>query len=63
MEFLGELPLDIAIRQTSDEGRPIVVSSPESPHAQVYRRIATRIWEKVSAALETPGRAPRIVVQ
>ncbi len=59
-EFLGELPLDVAIRETSDGGKPIVVSQPDSPHAQVYKQIATRIWEKLSGAEK---RAPRIVVQ
>ncbi|HUB96727.1 MAG TPA: iron-sulfur cluster carrier protein ApbC [Stellaceae bacterium] len=58
--FLGELPLDIAIRETSDSGRPIVVSDPDSPHAQVYRTIAERVW----AALGPGERAaPRILVQ
>jgi ATP-binding protein involved in chromosome partitioning len=60
-EFLGELPLDVAIRETSDSGRPIVVSEPDSPHAQVYKQMATRIWEKLSDATER--KAPRIVVQ
>lgn len=59
-EFLGELPLDAAIRETSDGGKPIVVSEPDSPHAQVYRQIATRIWEQLSGA---ERKAPRIVVQ
>ena len=59
-EFLGELPLDVVIRETSDSGRPIVASQPESPHAQVYKQIATRIWEKLSGA---ERKAPRIVVQ
>jgi len=59
-EFLGELPLDVVIRETSDSGRPIVVSDPDSPHAKVYKQMATRIWEKLSGAEK---RAPRIVVQ
>src|SRR5580700_2409024 len=45
--FLGEVPLDLAIRETSDEGNPIVVSQPESELAQVYLRMARRVWEKV----------------
>jgi len=61
VEFLGELPLDIVIRETSDEGHPIVVSQHESEHAKVYRAIATRIWEKVGGASERA--APRIVVE
>ncbi|PWC31100.1 iron-sulfur cluster carrier protein ApbC [Azospirillum sp. TSO35-2] len=62
MEFLGEIPLHLSIRETSDQGRPIVVSQPESEHAKVYRGIATRLWEKIGGG--TGGRAaPRIVVE
>ncbi len=62
-EFLGEVPLDMAIRETSDDGRPITASEPNSPYAQTFRDIAARIWDKVSG--ETPARraAPRIVVE
>ena len=62
-DFLGEVPIDLAIRETSDEGRPIVVSQPGSPYSQTFRDIAARIWQKVSG--ETPARraAPRIVVE
>ena len=62
-DFLGEVPLDMAIRETSDEGRPITVSQPDSPYAQTFREIAAKVWEKVSG--ETPARraAPRIVVE
>jgi ATP-binding protein involved in chromosome partitioning len=64
MDFLGEVPLDIAIRETSDEGNPIALSQPDGPHAKVYREIAERVWAKVSAGLAKPSRpAPRIVVQ
>ncbi|MBM3600922.1 MAG: iron-sulfur cluster carrier protein ApbC [Alphaproteobacteria bacterium] len=64
MEFLGEIPLDIAIRETSDGGRPIVVSQPDCEHARAYRAIADRVWAKVSANLAQPQRQPpRIVVQ
>ncbi len=59
-EFLGEVPLDIAIRETSDEGHPIVAAQPESAHAQVFRGMASRVWEKLGGAQRA---APRIVVQ
>ena len=63
-EFLGELPLHIQIRETSDAGRPIVMSDPESEHAKAYRRIADRVWQKVEAELGAGGRqAPKIVIQ
>ncbi len=62
VEFLGEIPLDIAIRETSDGGKPIVLSQPDSPHAKVYRQIAARLWEKLSGG-DQQRPAPRIVVQ
>jgi ATP-binding protein involved in chromosome partitioning len=61
MEFLGEVPLDMAIRETSDGGNPIVVSQPTSPHALKYRAIAERVWQKVSGAPQKT--APRIVIE
>jgi ATP-binding protein involved in chromosome partitioning len=65
MEFLGEIPLDIEIRETSDSGRPVVVSRPETPNAQAFLAIATRVWEKVSAQIGAggPRQAPKIVMQ
>jgi ATP-binding protein involved in chromosome partitioning len=59
-DFLGEVPLDMAIRETSDSGRPITVSDPASPHAAVFRAIAERVWAKVAGGQRA---APRIVVQ
>jgi ATP-binding protein involved in chromosome partitioning len=62
-EFLGEVPLDLAIRETSDEGRPIAVSQPGSPYALLFREIAERLWQKVSGS-DAPLKAPpRIVVE
>ena len=41
-DFLGEVPLHIAIRETSDAGTPIVVEQPDSPQAQAFKRIAAQ---------------------
>ena len=60
-DFLGEIPLDIVIRETSDSGQPIVVSQPDSPHAQAYRVIAEKVWEKIDAGAGAEG--PKIVIQ
>jgi len=60
--FLGEIPLEIEIRVTADGGNPIVVSSPDSPHAAAYMGIA----EKLRNALQgdSAGRAaPRFVME
>lgn len=61
VEFLGEIPLDLAIRETSDAGTPIVVSQPDSVHAKTYRMIAEHLWIKLTAMQQRQG--PRIVVQ
>ena len=63
VDFLGEIPLDISIRTTSDSGRPIVVTQPESPHAESYRQIAAGLIDKATSAVGGAGRAqPRIVM-
>ena len=58
--FLGEVPLDIEIRQKSDAGLPIVATAPDSPHAQCYRDIAARVREGLYAASRP---APKIVIE
>src|SRR5206468_922252 len=59
--FLGEVPLDIVVRETSDGGTPVVASQPESALAQIYRAMARQVWEAIGGA---PRRAPpRILVQ
>ena len=63
VDFLGEIPLDLEIRTTSDSGRPIVVTRPESPHAESYRQIAAGLIDKATSAVSGAGRAqPRIVM-
>ena len=64
IDFLGEIPLDIIIRETSDGGRPIVVSEPESEHALTYRAIADKVWEKIEhSTSDEAASAPKIVIQ
>jgi ATP-binding protein involved in chromosome partitioning len=60
--FLGEVPLDMVIRETSDGGNPVVVSHPDSPHSQVYRDIAAQIWSTVGDEAQHRA-APRIVIE
>ena len=49
--FLGEVPLHIAIRETSDAGNPVVVSEPDGPHAAIYRAIAGQVREQLRGAI------------
>jgi len=46
--FLGEVPLDLAIRTQSDIGKPIVIAQPDSPSAKTLRAIAERVAAQVS---------------
>src|SRR5437867_2831912 len=46
--FLGEVPLDIAIRMQSDIGAPIVIAQPDAPSSQVLRHIAEKVAAQVS---------------
>ena len=60
--FLGEIPLDMAIRQTSDDGRPIVATDPDGVHAKHYIGIARQLWTSITTG--TAARpAPRIVIE
>jgi ATP-binding protein involved in chromosome partitioning len=63
VDFLGEVPLHMDIRMTSDAGEPIVVSAPDGPHALAYREIAEAVWAKVAPGGGSKQReAPRIVM-
>jgi ATP-binding protein involved in chromosome partitioning len=59
--FLGEVPLDMAIRETSDSGRPVVATDPDGPHAAAYRAIATKVRDQLGGAAVRP--APKIVIE
>lgn len=48
-DFLGDIPLDIKIRETSDGGTPIVAADPDSPHAKAYVEIASKIIDKLDS--------------
>jgi len=59
VDFLGEVPLDIAIRETADAGTPIIVSRPDSPHAKAYAAIAAKVWDQVRA-IQGAAKGPKI---
>ncbi|XP_030853692.1 iron-sulfur protein NUBPL isoform X1 [Strongylocentrotus purpuratus] len=47
LDVLGDVPLHIDIRETSDRGKPIVVSSPQSPQALAYKSIAKEVLSRI----------------
>ena len=60
----SDLPLELAIREMADAGKPTVVGAPESRAAEIYRAIARRIAVKVAErAKDMSSKFPNIVVQ
>ena len=63
-ELLGQLPLDINIRERADSGNPTVVADPQSAAAEIYRKIGRRIAVKLAEqAKDMTSKFPNIVVQ
>lgn len=49
--FLGEIPLHMAIRASSDAGSPVVDSEPDGPHAAIYRAIAGQVRDQLKGVI------------
>jgi len=47
--FLGEIPLDIKVRQKSDEGMPLTLAEPEGDIAKLYQATADKLWTVLTA--------------
>ena len=64
VELLGSLPLDVAIREQADSGKPTLVSDPDGRVSQIYRQIARRVAIKIAEKAQDHSAAfPKIVVQ
>ena len=62
VDFLGEIPLDLMIRQNSDSGRPVVISDPNGPQARCYLDIADAVIARLDADTTDARKAfPNIV--
>jgi len=48
--FLGEIPLHMSIRTSSDAGTPVVDSDPKGTHAAIYRAIGAQIKQQLERA-------------
>jgi ATP-binding protein involved in chromosome partitioning len=60
--FLGEVPLTMAIRETSDAGRPVVAVDPDSAQARAYVDIARGVQMQLAGGAGARA-APRIVIE
>lgn len=63
VDFLGEVPIEIDIREMSDKGTPITVAAPDSQSAVNYRAIADKVWSSIEKATGGARRQPNIVIQ
>ena len=48
IDFLGEIPIEPAIREGADKGVPVVVGQPESETAKAFERIAGQVAARIS---------------
>ncbi|XP_042357056.1 iron-sulfur protein NUBPL-like [Plectropomus leopardus] len=47
VKLLGDIPLHLNIREMSDQGKPVVVSSPDSPEAEAYKKVASAVVQRL----------------
>lgn len=60
--FLGEVPLTMEVRETSDAGRPIVATAPDSPSADAFRSIAANAWSELEKATGRGMKPPKLEI-
>ncbi len=63
IRFLGEIPIDLAIREGGDRGQPIVAGAPESPQAKAFLAVAGNVAGAVSTQVLKAPRLPVIGAQ
>jgi len=60
--FLGEIPIDVALRQSCDEGRPFVLEAGASPAGKAFLSIAEGVLDALQKGADVKP-APRIVIE
>jgi len=63
IRFLGDVPIDLGIREGGDQGVPIVSGKPESPQAQAFLTVARNVAGAVSTQVLKAPRLPVIGAQ
>ncbi len=63
IRFLGEVPIDLAIREGGDTGTPIVAGAPDSPQAEAFLAVAKNVAGAVSTQVLKAPRLPVIGAQ
>nr|XP_010932492.1 iron-sulfur protein NUBPL isoform X2 [Elaeis guineensis] len=62
IKFLGEIPLELDIRSSSDEGHPIVISAPNSSAAKAYTDVAEKVARRLGEFAEQRQQGPQIML-
>jgi ATP-binding protein involved in chromosome partitioning len=47
--YLGAVPLTMALRAASDQGRPVAALAPDGPLGQIYQQLASRLWQGLAS--------------
>ncbi|KAF0852929.1 mitochondrial Complex I (CI) assembly protein Ind1-like protein [Andalucia godoyi] len=63
VDFLGGIPLHLEVRETSDSGKPIVVSNPDSDITAMYLQVARKVAQRVLASPEKAPATPSILME
>ncbi|EFC43381.1 predicted protein [Naegleria gruberi] len=62
LNFIGEIPLHTQIRETSDSGRPVVISDPKSDRAASFLQIARNVVAELEK-LDNQSTTPKITIE
>jgi ATP-binding protein involved in chromosome partitioning len=54
LNFLGEVPMGMEVREGGDKGVPVVVSAPDSPQTAAFRKVAEEVARQVSIEAMKP---------
>ncbi len=54
-QVIGEIPIEPAVREGGDEGKPVVLFRPESETAKRYQESARKLWEEIEKVNEEGG--------
>lgn len=46
--LLGQVPLEMPVREGGDNGRPVVIAAPDNPAAVAFRAIAGKVAQRIS---------------
>lgn len=64
VDSLGNIPLNIRVREQTDEGKPVVLAEPDGLVSRIFREIACRVAAKIALKpKDMAGRFPPVTVQ